>query len=311
MSETIHAIPTLPVARARTLALLLQPEVALTQVAAVAEADPALTATLLRATNSAFSSPAVPIVRVADALVRLGIDDSSVAILATLLHDTATSGLERAGIDLDALWRHTIAVALLTEAARRVADVHAEARGIGFTTGVLHVVGRLVLASQHPRRHARVVELAREGMSLWAADISQFGVGHAAFGGGVAIAWGLPPVIARAIAAQDAGGEPLAEALRTARTLACALGIGDGLRATPSITYDPSRAGAEAVRAAGRAGGAAAPRRVGPGRARRLVRAAPPVLDRLGQVHRLDRLGAGEVGDRARHLQHAVERPRG
>ena len=236
--ETTYAIPTLPAARAHTLALLLQPQVSLAEVAAVAEADPALTATLLRAANSAFSSPVDPVHRVADALVRLGVEDSRAIILATLLHDTASSALDRSEIDLDALWRHTLAVALLAEATCAAEPAFQSARGLGFTAGILHCVGRLVLASQHPRRHARAVRLAQRGMPILEAEVSQFGVDHAAFGGGVAIAWGLPDVIARAIAAQDVGGEPLADALRAARALARDLGIGDGVLEAPAPSLD-------------------------------------------------------------------------
>src|SRR5688572_26660785 len=32
-----------------------------------------------------------------------------------------------------------------------------------------------------------------------------------------------------------------------------------------------------------------------------------PVLQRLGQMRRLDVIGSGEIGDRPRHLQHAIE----
>ena len=81
--DTTFAIPPLPAARAHTLSLLLQPHVSLAEVAAVAEADPALTVTLLRAANSAASSPLDQVRRTADALVRLGVDDSRGLILGT------------------------------------------------------------------------------------------------------------------------------------------------------------------------------------------------------------------------------------
>ena len=260
MPDTTYAIPPLSATHAHTLALLLQPQVSLAEVAAVAEGDPALTATLLRAANSAASSPVEQVRRTADALVRLGVEDSRGIILATLLHDSAGSALERSEIDLDALWRHTLAVALLTEAVCNADPAFGEVRTMGFTAGILHVVGRLVLASQHPRRHARAVRLARRGMPILEAELSQFGVDHAAFGGGVAIAWGLPDVIASAIAAQDVGGDPLAEALHRARLLAWEMGIGDGVVSAPLPALDFSAETAAPLRLVG--GPAALQRRI-------------------------------------------------
>lgn len=227
--DTTHAIPLLPAARAHTMALLLQPQVALAEVASVAESDPALTATLLRAANSVASAPIDPVRRVDDALVRLGVDETRGIILGTLLRDTATAALERSGLDLDQVWRHTLAAALLTEATCSVDASLAPVLPMSFTAGLLHDVGRLVLASQQPRRYARVVRLAERGMPTIEAEVAQFGTDHAAFGGGVALAWGLPEPIAHAIAAHHDGGEPLAEALRRALHLVRGLGIGDGV----------------------------------------------------------------------------------
>ncbi len=236
--DTTFAIPPLPAARAHTLSLLLQPHVSLAEVAAVAEGDPALTATLLRAANSAASSPADRVHRTADALVRLGVDDSRGLILATLLQDSGGTALERSEIDIDALWRHTLAVALLTEAACGADPTLAEIRPMAFTTGILHDIGRLVLAAQQPRRYARVVRLVQRGVPVVEAEISQLNIDHASFGGGVALAWGLPEEIASAIAGHEVGGGPLADALRRAIDLATALGLGDGVRPAPVPTLD-------------------------------------------------------------------------
>ena len=236
--QTTYAIPTLPVTRAHTLALLMQPNVSLAELAAIAEADPALTATLLRAANSVASAPVDPVRRVADAMVRLGIDDTRGIVVSMLLHDTASASLGRSGLDLDELWRHLIAAALLTEAVCAADPALSAMRTFAFTTGLLHDIGRLVLASGHPRRYARVIRLTEEGVNTRAAELQQFGVDHAAFGGGVARAWSLPEVVAQAIAAHHDGGEPLTDALRRTLALVIALGVGDGVTPPPPVTLD-------------------------------------------------------------------------
>ncbi|MGE3857516.1 MAG: HDOD domain-containing protein, partial [Dehalococcoidia bacterium] len=191
-----------------------------------------------RAANSVASAPREPVRRTGDALVRLGVDDTRALILATLLEDGASNALGRSEIDVDELWRHTLAVGLLTEATCASDETLADLRGMAFTGGVLHDIGRLVLAAQQPRRYARVVRLAARGTPVIEAELSQFSLDHAAFGGGVALAWGLPEVIASAIAGHHEGGTPLARALQQAIAIARSLGIGDGVAPAPVPALD-------------------------------------------------------------------------
>ncbi|MSP21460.1 MAG: HDOD domain-containing protein [Dehalococcoidia bacterium] len=60
-------VPPLPGAHARAMALLMNLDSSMAEVAAIIEADPGLTASVLRAANSAASGTNTPIVRVADA----------------------------------------------------------------------------------------------------------------------------------------------------------------------------------------------------------------------------------------------------
>jgi HD-like signal output (HDOD) protein len=152
---------------------------------------------------------------------------------------------------MDALWRHMITVALLTEATCSADPELADIRSMGFTAGILHDIGRLVLAAQQPRRYARVVRLAERGTPVVEAEIEQLNTDHAAFGGGVALAWGLPEVLAGAIAGHHDGSSPLAQALRSAIDLSYALGVGDGVRPAPVPAFDFAAANAAPLRLIG------------------------------------------------------------
>lgn len=78
-------VPPLPGAHARAMALLMNLDASMAEVSAVIEADPGLTASMLRAANSAASGSNTPIVRVADALVRIGFRNARSLVVATLL----------------------------------------------------------------------------------------------------------------------------------------------------------------------------------------------------------------------------------
>ncbi len=113
---TYVPVPPLPGAHARALALLLDSDAGLSEVAAIIEADPGLTAAMLRAANSAASAANTPIVRVADALVRIGFRNARSLVVAALLRSQAGS-LDGAGIDLSAFWDHLLATGLIAVAA--------------------------------------------------------------------------------------------------------------------------------------------------------------------------------------------------
>lgn len=223
---SLPPIPALPVARAQAFALLTGPEPSLAEVATLVEGDPALTLALLRAANSASSAPATRVSRVADAIVRLGIDDTRGLALALLLRDAAGAALRRSGIDLDAAWSYLIAGAHL---AQGIAVETGGAPGIAFTAAIVRDVGRLVLGSAQPRRVARVVHLVRDGMPDRDAERQIFGADHAAFGAGVAERWELSAPIVEAILHHHSGGGALADAVRDGAALAVDLGYGDGL----------------------------------------------------------------------------------
>src|SRR5436309_14516212 len=107
-------LPPLPGTQARALALVSRDDVGFRDIASVVEADPALTAAVLRAANSALSAPIGHIESAEQALVRIGIERARRIVIGTVLSRNLTN-LRRAGIDMDELWRHLVASALLAD----------------------------------------------------------------------------------------------------------------------------------------------------------------------------------------------------
>src|SRR5579862_669245 len=70
-----------------------------------------------------------------------------------------------------------------------------------FVGGLLHDIGKLVLASNFPAEYARIVEIGRKGAeSLVAAEENTLGANHAEVGGYLLGLWGLPVPVVEAIA---------------------------------------------------------------------------------------------------------------
>jgi putative nucleotidyltransferase with HDIG domain len=94
------------------------------------------------------------------------------------------------GVNVDELWRHSVAVAVSTSL---VAEQTGQTRAVGFTAGLLHDIGKLVLASAEGERYASLIQRARnEGALLSALERSAFVIDHAELGGELMHRWNLP-----------------------------------------------------------------------------------------------------------------------
>lgn len=223
---TFVPVPPLPGAHARAMALLMDLDASLAEVSAIIEADPGLTASMLRAANSAASAVNTPIVRVSDALVRIGFRNARSLVIAALLRSQGDA-LDGSGLDLPAFWDHLLATGLVAVAASPPGD----GRSAAFTAGMLHDVGRLAMAAVAPAEYARVVDLARGGAPTLEAEREVFGTDHLETGLVAAGSWSLPPELTTAITGHHhACDDPVAAAVVAARRIAGLLGYGDGVR---------------------------------------------------------------------------------
>lgn len=236
-------LPTLPGAQARVRSLLATRDVDFGEVGRLVETDPALTTAMLRAANSAASTPVSPITTVKQALVRIGSDQTRRIVSSAVMGSTFT-GLQQAGLDARELWQHVVACALLA-GATAWGGVSGSA---ALTDGLLYDLGRLAMAHQMPARYAEVVRLVHEGLSPTWAETRVLGLDHMEAGLAVARAWQIPDEVSEAIADHH-GGDAGALGWLTvnARRIAWSLGIGDGLLCPGEPSFDPLSEDAEVL----------------------------------------------------------------
>lgn len=213
----------------------------------VVEADPALTAAVLRAANSAASAPIDRIEVAEHALVRIGLERTK-RIVAGAIVSGNMSGLRRAGLETTELWRHLIGCALLADTTAW-GEVR---RSASFTTGLMHDIGRLAMANAIPEQYAEVVALVRTGVDAVEAEDAIFGTNHLVVGREVAEVWALPDNMAEAIGDHHYGAmSALSWVVWNSRRITWSLGIGDGIEAPEEVTFDPASEDAEIVEAFG------------------------------------------------------------
>lgn len=227
-------LPALPVARQRALALLANPDIPLNEVGAIVEADPGLTASLLRAANSAAYAPLKRIGTANGAIVRIGMETTR-RIVASAALGQSFAAVQQAGIEVQELWTHAVATGLLADASAWADGPRTEA----FTAGLLHPIGRLAFAVEAPERYRKVVQLVAAGRSALDAESAVFGCDSAQWGAQVARAWDFPRHIVDAVADCTTGeGSPLAWVVWNARRIAWSLGYGNGVERPEAVTFD-------------------------------------------------------------------------
>jgi len=256
IGDRITALPPLDASVAKLAKLVQDPDSSLGAFENVIRPDPALTANLLKLANSALYSSTTKVVSVRDAIARVG---------TRRVWETATAGAfgrtlpkVLSGYDVDAVgfWRHSVAVAVFAEAIARGA--HLAAAPAAFTAGLLHDMGKLVIADfLAPERVELLDRLERGKLSMLAAEQELLGTDHAQVGEAVATRWGLPEELVAAarwhhepLKAPDTRLQELAGAVHVANGLAHAMGFGcdiGGLhrRTDPAILarmqLDPSK----------------------------------------------------------------------
>lgn len=130
------------------------------QIAGAIRRDHALAVRVLRLANSPAYCRDHPVDSIDRAVVRIGLTGIGQAILNLGLVDQLTQGPALEGLDTRLFWEHSIATGLL--AARIASDTGSMAPDAAFTAGLLHDVGRVLLAEAVPDEYATVLRTARE-----------------------------------------------------------------------------------------------------------------------------------------------------
>jgi HD-like signal output (HDOD) protein len=169
--------------------------------------DPAVTARLLHLVNSAAFSLAEKVTDPIEAISLLGVETVKSLVLCLQIFGQKDEARE-AGLSLEILWEHSLLVAKFARLITFKQTVDERLAGDAFTAGLLHDVGRIVIASNLPQEYAAVVTAAREeSHPLHEEETARLGVNHAKVGAYLLGLWGLPTAIVEAAAGHHAPGQ--------------------------------------------------------------------------------------------------------
>lgn len=193
-------LPTVPALYSQIVTALNDPDTTVGAVGQIVEQDPAMTAKLLKLVNSAYFGLRRQVASAAEAASYLGVDTIKSLVLATGTFDHYSLA-KLDGFSLEVLWNHSLQTAAC---ARLIAQSEGAGQTIAdesFVAGMLHDVGRLILACNFADRYGKVFAKAVSTRSeLITIERDVFGTTHAAVGGYLLGLWGLPVPVVEAIA---------------------------------------------------------------------------------------------------------------
>jgi HD-like signal output (HDOD) protein len=215
MIAHLETLPALGTLYAELTRQLTAPDVALKAVAGTIGRDVGLAAKLLQLVNSAFFGVRQRVVDIAQAVMLLGLTRIR-ALALTVKIFTQFDGAKVPGFSLEALWRHSLATGERARAIVRAMGGNAPAADDAALGGMLHDVGKLILADNLPAEYGEALADAARGEALERAERARIGATHAQAGTYLLGLWGFPDAVRDAVAfhARPRGAPP--EHARTA-----------------------------------------------------------------------------------------------
>lgn len=196
----IGTLPSLPSLYLEIVKELRSPDPSLRRVGEIIARDLGMTAKVLQLVNSAFFGLRRRVANAVEAASYLGLETIQSLVLS--LHAFSQFDSDSAGlISADKLWSHSMRTARL---AKRISESEGDTKGASdetFTAGLLHDLGRLVLACRLPKQYGPI--LASAGIDegkLCALEIENLGATHAEVGAYLLGLWGLPDTIVEIVA---------------------------------------------------------------------------------------------------------------
>ena len=196
----LGVLPSFPMLYLEIMKALDSENSSIESIAGIVARDPSMTAKMLQIANSAAIGLARKVGSSFEAVEFLGI--STVRSLALSAH--IFSCFERTklnGLSVNRLWDHAMKTGGIARMIMQIEDAEMGDIEDAYTAGMLHDIGKLMLAENLPEQFQRALALAVERkIPLHDAELEIFGASHAGVAAYLLGLWGLPATIVEAVA---------------------------------------------------------------------------------------------------------------
>ena len=190
-------LPSLPQVLLQILAACDDEAKTAKELSLITSRDPSISAKVLRLLNSPFIGLTQRINSLEKAVIYLGVDTiKNLAISASVLEAFSQTRME-GGLNMPRFWWHSFMTATL---ARRLAvESGYQSPDEAFLAGLLHDIGRLLLAANFPKEYSRILQQSEAGPDLTMLEQQVLGVTHAEVGAWLVRKWKLHSFLADSI----------------------------------------------------------------------------------------------------------------
>ena len=188
------SLPTLPEIYFKVSALLEDKDSSVEDIGKIIATDPAISYKILTMVNSAYFGLSNEVFSINQAITLLGRFRIKQILIGTLLGDVFKD-FNTEYFSLREFWQHSIRTAIIAEQLAVVSDYCEEPETI-FTAGLLHDVGRLILAAQMPEVLPIIDQNAIDHrITIVRSEIEIVGLAHTEIGAALMQKWGFPELI--------------------------------------------------------------------------------------------------------------------
>lgn len=213
LATRLNKLATLSPNRSRLLAAVTASEPDMTELIALVESDVLISARTLRVANSSFYGLPQQVDSVAHAVALVGMRSLQSMALAAAVMEQFRSSDPQLQKTLAHHWKHAVAVAVC---ARKLAPRAKLSPETAFTAGLLHDIGRLLMATLDPARYQQGVSAQGQANEAASPDVAPmllaerqvWGFDHCQAGNLLASLWKLPPALSQTMALHHDCGHP-------------------------------------------------------------------------------------------------------
>lgn len=175
------ALPSLSSVNQALQGLLLTEQRYTAQIAEIIRRDPSLTSRLLRLVNSVYYGLSTPVNSIEEAVFYLGVRQIRQLAMVTPVIEDFQRLTGNCDFPWREFWQHCIGTAILTREVS--ASVHAPSDDSDYVAGLVHDVGKIVMAWTFPEHFTEVHRQAKLGLQdLTRIEREVLGLDHAELG---------------------------------------------------------------------------------------------------------------------------------
>lgn len=200
-------IPAMPEVYRQIVAVLKKNDASLADIGAVIANDIGMTTNILKLVNSAFFGLTQPISSIERAVSFLGMGTITALVLGEGVFSEFDSQQMAADFDARALRQHSMRAAALAKSIATHEKLDGMTIDDAFLAGVIHDVGKLVLATEMPEEYGEVIRrVGNQAAYSDAVERELMGATHAEVGAYLIALWGFPDTIVEAVAYHEDPG---------------------------------------------------------------------------------------------------------